>query len=625
MENRFGFREFILSSLLVILILVVLLGMKQLDRQWAVLQSITQQNSEQTRQLTGIRRTLEEGINVNIAHGGSATTQQSGHSDEWPNRGDGFANLKAAEAKPDFARGDWLIDNFATKLPKVTPVVSSDLYADWVQAKVIEGLAFRDPMTLEYRPQLARSWKISDDGLTFTFLLRKGVQFSDGVPFTADDVIYSYQIIMNPKIEAARQRAYYDKVKSVEKKGDDVIVFTMKEPYFESFDVVGAISILPKHFYEKFTEEQINTNPGLLMGTGPYRLRDPSGWRPGQKVELVRNENYWGEPGTFSRFVYLEVQEEAAEETMYGNGELDVFGPQPEQYVRLLKNASVMARSNHYEYDSPMNGYGYIAWNEKRGGAPTRFADVRIRKAMTLLSDRERIVKDIYLGYGSVISGPFGPTSPQADPTIKPLPYDPDAAKKILTEAGYIDRDGSGVLKGPDGQPFHFKLTYPNGNATYDRVVLLLKDNYAKAGITMDPDPVDWPILVKKLDTRDFEAITLRWGGAIESDLYQEFDSSQIQDQGDNFMSYSDPKLDAIVREARKTIDTPRRMELWHQAHRILAEDQPYTFLMSNKSLRFMDKRVENVEPSKVGLNYVYIFSMPNPWYVPKGLQKYAN
>jgi peptide/nickel transport system substrate-binding protein len=90
-------------------------------------------------------------------------------------------------------------------------------------------------------------------------------------------------------------------------------------------------------------------------------------------------------------------------------------------------------------------------------------------------------------------------------------------------------------------------------------------------------------------------------------------------------MSYSDPKLDAIVREARKTIDTPRRMELWHQAHRILAEDQPYTFLMSNKSLRFMDKRVENVEPSKVGLNYVYIFSMPNPWYVPKGLQKYAN
>lgn len=625
MENRFGFRELVLSTLLVILILVVLLGMKQLDRQWAVLQSITQQNSEQTRQLMGIRRTLEDGINVNVAQRNTGTIQQTSGSEQWPDRGDPFANLKTAETRRDFARGDWLIDNFGTKLPKVTPIVSSDLYAEWVQAKVLEGLAYRDPMTLDYLPQLARSWKISDDGMTFSFRLRKGVQFSDGVPMTADDVIYSFQFIMNPKIDAARQRAYYQKIKSVEKKGDDVIVFTMKEPYYESFDLCGGISVLPKHFYEKYTEEQINTNPGLLMGTGPYRMPDAAGWRPGQKVELVRNENYWGTPGTFNKFIYLEVQEEAAEETMYGNGELDVFATQPEQFVRLLKDPKLMARSNHFEYNSPMNGYAYIAWNEKRGGSPTRFADPRVRKAMTLLTDRERIAKDIYLGYASVISGPFGPTSPQGDPSIKPLPYDPDAARKILAEAGYKDTDGSGVLKGPDGQPFRFKLTYGNGNATFDRVALLLKDDFAKAGITMDPDPVDWPILVKKLDTRDFEVISLRWGGAVESDLYQEFDSSQIQDQGDNFMSYSNPALDKILRQARQTVETPKRMELWHEAHRILAEDQPYTFLMSSMSLRLMDKRIQNVERSKIGLNYVYIYTMPDPWYVPKGLQKYAN
>ncbi|HZK81762.1 MAG TPA: hypothetical protein VFC46_11860, partial [Humisphaera sp.] len=162
-------------------------------------------------------------------------------------------------------------------------------------------------------------------------------------------------------------------------------------------------------------------------------------------------------------------------------------------------------------------------------------------------------------------------------------------------------------------------------NATFERVVLLLKDGFAKAGITMEQDPVDWPVLQKKLDQRDFDAIALGWGGVPESDLFQEFDSSQIPDQGDNFMSYSDPKFDAVVEKARMTIDKPARMKLWHEAHALLHEDQPYTFLCSRMSLRFMAKRIENVRRSKLGLNYIYTFSMPMPWYVPKGLQKYTS
>jgi peptide/nickel transport system substrate-binding protein len=622
MENRFAFKDFVLFSLVVLLILVVWLGMKQLDRQWSLLQTIQQQGTDQTRILASIERTLQEGINVNTQNG--STTTPTTRSADSGSPGDPFENLKEAEKRPDFARGDWLIDNFATKLPKITPVVSSDLYADWVQGKVIESLAYRDPDTFEYRPQLAKSWQISDDGLTFTFQLRKGVRFSDGQPFTADDVIYSFDLIMNSKINAPRQRAYYQKVKKLEKRGDYEVVFTMGEPYFESFDLCSSISVLPKHFYSKFSDEEINTNPGLLMGTGAYKMPDPAGWRPGQKVELVRNETYWGEPGPFNRIVFLEVQEEAAEETMFGNGELDVYATQPEQYRRLLNDPKTTGRATHFEFESPMNGYYFIAWNEKRKGKPTRFADPRVRRAMTMLTDRDRICKDVYLGYAATVSGPFAAGSPQADPAIKSLPYDPEAAKKLLAEAGFQDRDGSGVLKGPNGEPFRFKLTYGSGNATFERVVLFLKDNFAKAGITMEPDPVDWPILMKDLDNRDFDAVTLGWGGGIESDLYQEFDSSQMADQGDNFMSYSNPKLDELVREARRTVDEKKRMELWHKAHAILHEDQPYTFLNSRMSLRFMDKRIQNVRRSKLGLNYIYRYTMPLPWYVPKSMQKYT-
>jgi peptide/nickel transport system substrate-binding protein len=634
MENRFGFKDLITVFLFVTLIIVVWLGMVEVDRQGKSLQSIQRQGDQQTTQLAAIRRALDDIAANGIAAAppvatttGPAATSTTGPATTAPvlvRRPDSFGNLKEAEKQPDFARGDWLVDNLETKVKKITPQASADLYAEIIQAKVVESLVYRDPDTLEWVPQLARNWQISDDGLTFTFQLRKDVTFSDGEPFTSDDVLYSYQIVMNPKIDAARQRAYYDKVKSVEKHGDYEVVFTMTEPYFQSMDVCGGISVLPRHFYEKFSEDEINSNPGLLMGTGPYRMRDPAGWRPGEKIELLRNDSYWGVPPTFNRIIYLEVEEEAAQETMFGNGEYDIFATQPEQYKRMLADPKTTAHANHFEYSTPLSGYSYIAWNEKRNGKPTVFADPRVRKAMTLLTDRDRINKEIYLGYATTISGPFPAGSPQADTSILPYPFDPDGAKKLLQEAGFRD-DGSGVIKGPDGQPLRVRLTYPSKSATYEREVLFLKDSYAKAGITLEPDPEDWPVVQTDLDNRDFDAITLGWGGSIESDLYQEFDSSQIQDKGDNFMSYDNPKFDAVVREARRTIDDKKRMDLWHQAHRILHEDQPYTFLMSRMSLRFIDKRIENIKKSTMGLNDVNIWTMPLPWYVPKAMQKYSN
>ncbi|HZL38318.1 MAG TPA: ABC transporter substrate-binding protein [Tepidisphaeraceae bacterium] len=618
MENRFGFKDLVLAALVVLLIVVVCLGMYMIDRQQKILQTMQQDARVRTGLLRDMRNSLHEGIAFRDPAGSDSPTTQKTYP-----HGDPFGNLKAAERQPGFARGDWIIDNFGTKLAKVNYPIAGDLYAYWVESRILEGLIYRDPETLEYRPQLARDWQVSEDGMTYTFQLRKGVRFSDGSPFTADDVLFSYQLIMNPKINAPRLRAYLQKVKSVEKKGDDEVVFTMTTPYYESLDLCGTLSIVSKQFYSKFSDEEINTNPGLLMGTGPYRLPDPKSWRPGQRMEMVRNDLYWGEQPTFDRCIFLEVEDETAEETMFGNGEMDVYATPPAQYQRLLKDPNTSKHANHYEVESPMNGYAFVAWNEKRQGKGTLFTDARVRRAMTMLTDRNRICHDVFLDYAKPISGPFASSSPQADPNIKPLPYDVAAAKKLLGEAGFKDRDGSGVLKDASGKPFSFRLTYATGNATMERVILFMKDSYARAGVTMELDPVDWPNLQKKIDERDFDAITLAWGGALESDLYQEFDSSQIADQGDDFMSYANPKLDAAVETARKTVDVPKRMALWHEAHRILAEDQPYTFLFSRMSLRFMDKRIQNVKPSKVGLNYVYLYSMPNPWYVPLAMQKY--
>jgi peptide/nickel transport system substrate-binding protein len=616
MGNRFGVKDFLLMVLMVVIIISMWLSMKQRDREWEVLQSMREQSDTQNRELADLRKLLAQGIRVS----GSASSQSA-----VAEMGDPFKYVKEAEAQKDYATGDWFIDNLQSKVGVLTPLVSTDLYATIVQGRVLESLAYEDPNTLEYVPLLATSWQISPDGLTFTFQLRRGVVFSDGEPFTADDVIFTFDWIMNPAVQAPRDRAYLEKVKSVEKHGDYEVVFHLREPYFQSLDLTAGLNILAKHFYSKFKPAQFNQNPGLLIGTGPYKLRDPQSWRPGQKIELLRNDQYWGETPSFDRIIYEQVETEAASLTMFRNAEVDTFAAQPEQYRLLMKDKDFVDHSQHFELDSPLGGYIYIGWNQKRDGKATVFADKRVRTAMTLLTDRQRICDEVMLGYARVADGPFDPLGkPQRAPGLQPLPYDPDKAKELLKEAGFEDRNGSGVLQGPDGQPFTFKLTYPSKIATYERVVLFIKDSYAKAGVKVELDPTDFSIMIDRINKRDFDVVSLGWSGAAEDDLYQIFDSSQIKDEGDDFISYVNPELDKLIEEARSTVDESKRMKLWQQCSQIIHEDQPYTFLYRSKSLLFMAPRIKDVSTSKLGLNAIQRYNMPLPWYVPKALQKWG-
>ncbi len=630
MENRFGIKDLVLFLLLGVLVVVVLLAMKQYDRQWQVLDEIRKQGAEQTAELSRIRRSIASGVTLG---GGAPTTRAAAGANgptspgALPGVSDPFFRVMEARQNPDYATGDWLVDNFPANIAKLTPLISVDLYARLIERKVVETLAYIDPVTLKYVPMLATSWQVSPDGLTITFQLRQGVTFSDGHPFTADDVVFSFDWMMNPKVAAPSARSEFEFCEKVEKISDYEVAFKFKKPYFNSLETAAAtLEILPKHFYSKYEPDKYNDQLGMLMGTGPYRMPDPEGWRPGKLIELVRNERYWGEPAPFNKIVFNEVIEEVAAQTMFRNGQIDRYSAQPDEYVEMVKDKALTARTEHMEFSSPLGGYAYIGWNQERQGKPTAFADKRVRQAMTMLLDRERICREVYLGYANVATGPFEPQSEQADPNVKAWPYKPDAAKALLEQAGFKDRNGDGVIDGPDGTPFRFKLTYPSSSKLYERAVFLMKDGLAKAGISMEPDPQDWPIVQKKLTNRDFDAITLRWGGgSIEGDITQMFHSSQIKDNGDNFIHYVNPDIDKAIDEAKSTVDAAKRMPLWHKCHQILHEDQPYTFLLNQQYLYFFDKRIHNVKPAKLGLNYWGYNVMPIAWYVPGPMQKYKD
>ncbi len=619
MQKRFSASDIILYIILLTLITLLLSLMYQVDRQWKELKTIQSTLADQTKQLQA--RNIGSSATTVIAATAPASTSTAINSKTA--LGDAFKRAVAVTQHPDYSQGDWQVDAFGQDLKTLTPLVSSDAYASQVQSYIFESLLKRNPDTLEWQGFIANSWSVSPDGLTITFKMREDVTFSDGVPMTAKDVVFSFDFIMAEDIAAARSRAYLEKLKSVKALDNYTVEFVFKEPYFEALELAGTIDIMPKHFYEPYLKKanEFNESKAILLGSGPYKMPENSNWTPDKgTIELVRNERYWGLAPTYNRLLWRIIKNDSARLTTYRNGEIDNYGARPKEFQTLKADNQFMAKSQSFEYMPPVVGYSYIAWNQMIEGKPTFFADKRVRQAMTLLTDRERLVKDVLLGYGEIAVSPFSPTSKQHNNAISPWPYNVTRAQELLKEAGFSDSNNDGVLD-KDGKPLEFKLTYADSNEDTKRMVLLLKDLYAKAGVRLIPFPQEWPVMIEAMDKRTYEAMTLGWTSGIETDIYQMFHSAQIKDNGDNFMHYQNSELDKLIDEARKTVDESKRMPLWRQAEGILHEDQPYTFLFRRKTLLFIDKRIQNIQMTKVGLNAGII---PLETYVPKPMQRYS-
>ena len=622
MEKRLTARDAIFYTVLVALVALLILIMYQQDRHWTKLQQIQAQLAEQAKETRDLRAAISSG-QLQVATN-TTGPEQGKTSTQIGEVAPAFQRAKAATQLPDYAQGDWSVGAFGTNLATISPLVSQDAYSSQVQDYVLESLISRDPDTLEWQGFIAKDWQISPDGLTIIFNLRQDVAFSDGVPLTADDVVFSYNFIMNPAIDAPRQRSYYEKIKSVQAPSKYQVVFTFTEPYFEALSLAGGIAIMAKHFYEPYLEnpQQFNQSKGLLLGSGPYKLADPKTWTPDQgSVELIRNDRYWGDvKPSYNRIVWKIIQNDSARLTTYRNGEIDSYGARPIEYAKLKADAQMMDKSQNFEYMPPTGGYSWIGWNQEKNGKPSWFADKRVRQAMTYMTDTARIINDVFLGYAEAAVSPFSPTSKQHDQALKPYEFNLQKAQQLLKEAGYEDRNADSVIENSAGEPFEFKLTYFQDNEDTKRMVLLLRDIYAKAGVRMIPMPQEWPVMLDAMNKRDFDAITLAWTSGIETDIYQMFHSSQTQDGGDNFINYKNPELDKLIEQARSTVDDAKRMPLWQQAERIMYEDQPYTFLTRSKTLAFIDKRIHNIQMTKMGLNRGML---PLENYVPSTLQRY--
>jgi len=229
------------------------------------------------------------------------------------------------------------------------------------------------------------------------------------------------------------------------------------------------------------------------------------------------------------------------------------------------------------------------------------FSDKLVRRAMTMLVDRDTILNTILFGLGKVVTGPAYIYSPYYDSDIKPWPYNPNAAKQLLDQAGWSDHDGDGI-RDKNGMPFKFEFLISSGSVFADQLGTILQRELAKAEIKMEVRKLEWATFLKMVDDRNFDAVTLGWSLGVETDPYQLWHSSQIE-KGSNFVGFSNPEADAIIVKNRRTFDVNERIRLMKRFHAILHDEQPYTFLFCSPSLVAINKRFENVKVHKLGLD----------------------
>ena len=622
MQNRFGIKDFVFLVVLLATLGSVWLSMVQKTRMELAQQGMSAKLADIEQQVAQVNRKLELGAGV--ARGTTATSSAVNGvatDDTWARPGVKVEHWAAPHCAidpstiPGFGTGGEFTELFEAQPAKLTPYISSDVYSTRVLDRVCESLSSFDPKTLRLVGALADGWQIDPDGLWIRAHINPRARFSDGKPVTSEDIRWTYMdFINNPLIEAERTRSTQDNLKDVKVVDGLTVDFIFKEAFFTNILIALGDPILPKHYYSKFEPSQVNQGTGMTMGSGPFRLSKlPSGpedlsnqWTPGEDVVLVRNEQYWAEKPSLERMRFKSIKDDLGRLVAYRNGEGSMMLPTSPQFNKVLKEERDFEKSNYaLKWTNMRCGYSFIAWQcgPRSGKNLTPFADKRVRRAMTMLLDRERMIRDIWDGIGIVSKGPNNPESPASDPAVKALPFDQDKAKQLLAEAGWKDRDGDGILENEKGDKFTFEYTYATGGEISERLARFVKDSYGKAGIIVTTRPVDWSRYQELLKLRDFDAITMGWGAnAPESDPRQIFHSESIKEGGDNFTQWVNKDCDALIEKGRRTMDEATRMEVWRQFEACVAEDQPYTFVRVAPWLRFVKRDFGNVNTYKSGL-----------------------
>jgi peptide/nickel transport system substrate-binding protein len=450
-------------------------------------------------------------------------------------------------------------------------------------------LRFKDEST-EVEPGLAESWEISDDGLVYTLHLRKGVKFHDGTDLNAEAVKFNIERQIDPNHpyhdtgEFPYAEFTWGMVDKIEVVDEYTVNITLKEifaPFLNHLAMHPAAMVSPAAIEEYGRD--ISIQP---VGTGPFKF---ASWTPGVEVVLEKNPDYWGDPPKIDRVIYRPIIEDQSRLTELEAGGVNfIVNIPPDELARLKGDDrfTVVEQAGMHTW--------WVAFNHTR--AP--FDDTRVRQAMNYAINKQAIVDNILKGTGILAINPLPPVVWSYTDDVQRYDYDPEKAKELLAEAGY-----------PDG--FSCVFWIPESGSGMQQPVPMgtaMQADLKAVGIDCEIETFEWGTYLDKVivppEDAEFDLMEMSWigdNGDPDNHLFILLSGEQWPPHGYNMGFYKNDEVDALLREARTTLDRAKRTELYVKAQKLIAEDPPWMMIDHETQIVVMDKKIKDFKLHPTG------------------------
>jgi len=543
----------------------------------------------------------------------------------------------------DFARyGGRLVLAMPNDPKSFNDITGKEVTTSIVTGYIFEGLTRTNAETLAVEPALAERWEVSPDGRIWTFFLRPNVQWNDGTVFSAADVVFTFNdLIYNDSIPSSARDIFSIDGRNfqVEKIDDLTVRFTLPVKFAPFLRSLGQ-AILPKHKLENIVKSGkfnfawgIDTDPDEIVGTGPYVLK---GYRPGERLLFKRNPFYWrramggGRLPYIEEVVYVIVQNQDTAILKFLEGEIDYCEVRGRDYP-LIKPLEKARNFTVYKAGADF-GSQFLLFNQNVGKNPQTnkpfvdpiksrwFTDVNFRRAAARAIDRQKINEILYNGLGYLQDSSMSPAGGFFyNPNVVKYDYDLAAAKALLAQSGYIDRDGDGKLEDMDGNKIEFNLYTNADNPQRMQIAAIIRHDLDALGMRVNLVGLEFNTLVSKLSgTYDWDAVILGLTGGIEP----HFGKNVWDSAGQLHMWYPlqktpatdwERRIDAIFSLGVQELDDQKRKILYDEWQLIVSQELPLIYTVLDANMFAVRNKFGNLRPTSYGgafhnLEEIYIF-----------------
>lgn len=521
-----------------------------------------------------------------------------------PGTSQGATKFQVEEPKH---KGGQFIYGTTSDAQTANPILSKDTTSGLIISMMFNGVMMTDVETTSPTGDLAKSWEIADDGITYSFVLTDGIKWHDGEPLTANDVKFTYDLMMNPAAKSPRLSNLTERVDSIEVQDDSHFTIKLKSPNSAFMASNMDYGILPQHILKDVDPAALiqhdfsKGKKGVTIGTGPFQFEE---WIKDDHVTLVKYSDFWKGSPNLDTWIMKVVPNQTVLVQQLKTGEVDYGSIQPADVADMQKEQGITVHS----WDT----FSFTFYTYNLDTAKTDlFQEKEVRQAILYALDRQAMTDAVYFGLARVAVGTMPVLSWAYKPDEIKQKYDfsEDKAKELLDSAGW--KPGSDGIREKNGKKLSFTLWTSSSSQAFQDNATIMQSSLQKIGVDCKPQFQEWNAFLDRITvTHDFEMFLVGFSWGVDPDQTTMW-ACDAYNGGFNMGKYCNPQVDKLLKDGLATNDQTERANIYVQMQNILVDDLPNAVLFFTKSVAGLNKRAHNVFPNAVSTTF-----NPEQWWV---------